>query len=317
MEHTSIWNYFRLKIIVTLLRLVVRFTMVAPLRRDAQLAKSLDVHKQRIQIPARDGKRYISADLYLPSERLESTSTTKKSPVLVNLHGSGFMFPLLGSDSLYCAQIARDTGIIVLDADYRKSPEIPFPGPLEDVEDVVQWVASQPHRFDLSRLAVSGFSAGGTIALAAASSVRKIVNNITVRAVVAFYPITDLSLAPEAKTVPSPINPHPHWMGHMFADCYVPQKHMRTNPRASPSYADPCDFPSTVVIVTCEGDTLGPEARALAEKLDDGKRKVVNQNFKATHHGFDKGCKEGTKEWEYRKEAYTAVARALSDALKA
>ncbi|EMR63797.1 putative esterase lipase protein [Eutypa lata UCREL1] len=78
-----------------------------------------------------------------------------------------------GTDALFCARLARDAGIAVLDADYRKGPEHTFPRALHDAEDVLRWVAAQSHRFDRTPVAVSGFSAGGTIAVAAATTLRK------------------------------------------------------------------------------------------------------------------------------------------------
>jgi acetyl esterase/lipase len=83
----------------------------------------------------------------------------------------------------------------------------------------------------------------------------------------------------------------------------------------SPSLADPADFPSTVAILTCEGDVLAPEANFLANKLEDGHRKVINRTLKAVHHGFDKGVEKGTNEWDRREEAYALAVKTLKEAL--
>lgn len=48
------------------------------------------------------------------------------------------------------------------------APENPFPGSLNDVEDVVKWVLKQ--EYNLKRVAISGSSAGGNMILAAAST---------------------------------------------------------------------------------------------------------------------------------------------------
>ncbi|KAF2185674.1 alpha/beta-hydrolase, partial [Zopfia rhizophila CBS 207.26] len=252
--------------------------------------------------------------LYYPPGHSASLSA-RATPILVNWHGSGFIFPLLGSDSLFCARVARDTGLLVLDADYRKAPETPFPGPLHDVEDALRWVATQPKRFDLTRVAVSGFSAGGNLALVAASALKRTLVDLTIPVVVAIYPVTDLSIKPEAKTVPNPRKPTSPHIANLFNDCYAPDKAIRTDPRVSPSLADPADFPPTVAILTCEGDNLAPEANALADKLGDGQRKVVNRTLKAVHHGFDKGAKKGTNEWDQREKAYTLTVKTLKEAL--
>ncbi|KAF2642893.1 alpha/beta-hydrolase [Massarina eburnea CBS 473.64] len=314
MRQLGFFSYLRLKIFATLFRVLLRFTGPARLRRDNLLTQGIQVDRKRIQIPSRDGNRFIDADVYSPAGR-----TAKKSPVLVNWHGSGFIFPMLGSDSLYSTRIVRDTGITVIDADYRKGPETSFPGAVEDVEDVLQWVAAQPDTFDIARVGVSGFSAGGNLALVAASSLREATKGFApsfeIPIVIAHYPVTDLSIAPEAKAIPNSPHSLPPFMQHLFNDSYVPDPSTRSDPRASPSKAQPHTFPASVVILTCEHDNLKPEASALADALDDGKRKVVNHTFAGVGHGFDKGCKSETNEWEKREEAYKMATRALREAM--
>jgi acetyl esterase/lipase len=305
----SLFAYVRLKILATLLRVLLRFAGASALSRDKLLSERIDVKRQRIRIPSRNNGRYIEADVYSSPDHSDS-----KKPVLVNWHGSGFIFPLLGSDALYCLQIVRDTGITIVDADYRKGPETTFPGPLNDAIDTLIWVASQD-QFDSTRICVSGFSAGGTIALAVASSARADLLDIHIPIVIAMYPVTDLSIAPEAKTVPNPKRAHPPFMQHMFNDCYAPSIASRKDPRVSPSTAEPTQFPPTVMITTCDGDVFEPEASALAAKLNDGKRRVIHQSLENVHHGFDKGCKEGTGDWDKRKEAYALVINTLRETL--
>ena len=82
--------------------------------------------------------------------------------------------PNLGQDHSFCEQIAREANVLVLDADYRKGPEHPFPGATEDVQDVLRWVQSQPRVFDLDHIALSGFSSGGNLALVASSELRRL-----------------------------------------------------------------------------------------------------------------------------------------------
>lgn len=311
------FQYLRLKLIVILIRLMVPFKTHFPLKRDRALADSYGIKHERIRIPSRYSGRFIAADIYYPPGYTASWSLTAKLPVLINWHGSGFIIPMLGTDYLYLSRIARDTGMVVIDADYSKGPERPFPAAIEDVEDVLRFVTSQPKRFDVDRICVSGFSAGATLALAASSAVKKTLrDDFTIKAVTAIYPATDLLSAPEEKSVPSPINAIPPFMFHLFFDSYAPNKSVRGDPCISPALADPADYPPTVIMVSCDGDTLMPEARALAEKLDDGKRRVVNHTVKGVPHGFDKGCQLGTKEWDGREEAYALVVKNFKDAIK-
>ncbi|KAK0533612.1 hypothetical protein OC835_002968 [Tilletia horrida] len=90
-------------------------------------------------------------------------------PVLINAHGSGFVLPCHGTDVDLLALTADKLGICCIDADYRHAPAHPFPAPIDDIIEVVKWVQAQPDRFDVDRIVLSGFSAGGNIVMGAAA----------------------------------------------------------------------------------------------------------------------------------------------------
>ncbi|KAI0409333.1 Alpha/Beta hydrolase protein [Xylaria palmicola] len=318
-QQYGFFQYLRLKLIVVLLRAFVRFTSVDKIRRDKALVPS-DVPRERVKIPSREPGRFILADLYYPPGLHPPSSSPPPSPppILVNWHGSGFIFPLLGTDALFCARIARETGAVVLDADYRKGPETPFPGPLHDAEDALRWVGAQSSRFDTTRVGVCGFSAGGNLALAAATALRKKLEGLVdIRIALINYALLDLAADPASKTVPRPINAHPIWALHLFNDCYAPDVPSRTDPVVSPSFAQPDEFPPTVALLSCDGDTLCPEANALAKNLESSglPLRVVNRILEGVPHAFDKGPEEGTLAWVRREEAYGLMAALLKESL--
>lgn len=309
-QQVGFFEYVRQKFFVLLIRAIVPFLTFPNERRDNRLCKaSYSPNVQTIRIPSRDKNRTIKAHLYAPP-----SPSTAPTPILVNWHGSGFIIPMLGMDALYAARIAKEAGIYVLDTDYRKAPESRFPGAVEDVEDVLAWVGAQPERFHTERVGVSGFSAGGNLALVAASALRKTLA-VGIKVVVSVYPVTDWSIASAAKTVPHPVRPFNPGMLDLFADCYVPDKGLRRDPRVSPAYAKPEEYPEMVVIVTAQGDVLAPEADELARKLDDGSRKVVHCMVPNMHHGYEKGCKEGSKEWEEREKSYALIVKKVKESL--
>ena len=218
--------------------------------------------------------------------------------------------------------------MFVLDADYRKAPEHPFPLPLQDVEDVLRWVGtSSPGRLiDTQKVALSGFSAGAELALVASSVLRTTLLRdveLDIKAVVAFYPETDLSLPlGEKKVVQDPVRPRQGWTVDFFHECYVPDVRDRADPAVSPSKAGEGEFPEWVVMVTCGGDVFSTEALELAGRLRDwrgrnggveGEEKggIVVRNLEGMAHGFDKGCERGTREWEVREEVYGDVVGVL------
>lgn len=89
---------------------------------------------------------------------------------LVWLHGGGWMVGDLDTHDDLCEHLAQFTGHVVLSVHYRRTPENPFPAPLDDVLAVLQWLGSMQGLLPFARDAVllGGDSAGAHLALAAA-----------------------------------------------------------------------------------------------------------------------------------------------------
>lgn len=325
MAPSSYFGYWRRKAMIVALRISTLYSAREPLRRDNELAEAnYGIHQERLLIPSHDAGRYIVASLYTPPPPVESPSVAEQTPlpVLINWHGSGFCLTgLLGSNVLFAARVAQELRINVLDVDYRKAPEHPFPAAINDVEDALRWIGSDENskRFDASRVAVSGFSSGGNLALVAASSFRGRLQagGVNITAAVVMYPGTDLVTPAEDKQPPTDgIYPMDPATLNLFTDCYIPDKSKRADPRASPDRAGLELYPQTVAILTCEGDRLAPEGIALAEKLaKDPQRTVINEMILGVPHGFDTGAEEGTLLGERREEMYALAVKTLKEAL--
>lgn len=258
-----------------------------------------------LQLPSRDAERTIKAHVY------RSTSAPTPSPVLLNFHGSGFIIPQHGTDEEFCQQVSRETPYTVLDVQYRLAPENPFPAALHDVEDAIHWVLQRPGEFDLSRVALSGFSAGGNLALGASST---LFPRDTFRAILAFYPVVDLDTEPASKTCPDREGkPIPPLVARIFNRCYIPSSVDAKDPRISPSYASPERFPNNILVVTAGGDSLAGEAEELAAKIDqEAGRHVVCQRMRGCNHGWDKRAPAGTMEGDAKEKAYAMAVSMLA-----
>jgi acetyl esterase/lipase len=259
------------------------------------------------QIKSRDLGRTIKAHVYKP----RSASSPNPSPVLINFHGSGFILPMHGQDDEFCQQICRETGYTVLDVQYRLAPEHPFPAALQDTEDAVNWVLQRPDQFDQSRIAISGFSAGGNLALGACSN---LFPQETFRSVLAFYPVVDLYTEPGDKATLDPDGkPLPDWLSRFFNGCYIPSAYDRRDPRISPLYAQPDRFPSRVLIITAAGDNLAGEAEALAANIGkQPRREVVSHRMQGCNHAWDKEAPKGSVQGDAKEKAYAMAVALLS-----
>ncbi|MGA7269298.1 MAG: alpha/beta hydrolase [Aestuariivirga sp.] len=89
------------------------------------------------------------------------------APLLIYLHGGGFVLGGLDSHDDVCAEICDGAGIDVVAVDYRLAPEHPFPAALEDGWAVLQKLARTQ-----SRIILGGDSAGGNLAAALALKAR-------------------------------------------------------------------------------------------------------------------------------------------------
>ena len=172
----------------------------------------------------------------------------KQRPVHVNFHGSGFILKAHGSDAEICAYLANALQCTVIDADYAKAPTYPYPAAVDDALNVLAWVASQPHQFDLSKVTVGGFSSGGNIALLAATRLGR-GGKDAVKGVVCWYPPTDMrreGVVEEEKKV----RPGMKWLHAKVRMTYLPPGVDRASSRVSPLMADSALFPPTTLIVS-------------------------------------------------------------------
>ena len=114
---------------------------------------------------AHDGEQ-LRLCLYRPDDAPQSTPC----PVILYIHGGGFVLgqPEMADDSL--ADLATQLGALIVAVDYRLAPEHPFPTPLEDCYTALGWIVAHQHALsvDAGRALIMGHSAGGGLAAALA-----------------------------------------------------------------------------------------------------------------------------------------------------
>jgi acetyl esterase len=95
-------------------------------------------------------------------------------PVVLFLHGGGFVVGDLDTHDGTCRQHAVGADAVVVSVEYRLAPEHPYPAAVDDAWAATQWLAEHGSEIgaDAGRLAVAGDSAGGTIAAVIAQRAR-------------------------------------------------------------------------------------------------------------------------------------------------
>ncbi|KAJ5179324.1 hypothetical protein N7492_002534 [Penicillium capsulatum] len=285
------------------------------LRALASTKIRIDAHPDEVlMIPSRDANRSIKAHVYYPTNKDE-----KPGPVLINFCGSGFVLRMFGTDDEYCRHVAKNTEHTVIDVQYRLAPEHPFPAAFNDAQDVVTWVRAQP-QFDLEHVSLSGFSAGANIALAVSSSSPRFNtrgNENVFRTVMSFYGPTDMAL-------PTPEKPQADNTNFIIRKIFPPFSHLchkclsmgkvdPADPRISPKFADPSDFPDNVIFITAAQDPFAIEAENLAEAIRAVEGKTVAcERMDECAHGWDKEAIRGTSQCQAKDAAYALAVGVLN-----
>ncbi|KAK5737324.1 hypothetical protein LTR17_006741 [Elasticomyces elasticus] len=213
-------------------------------------------------------------------------------PLHLHIHGGAFLGGLPEYDAPLCAHIAEQTDAVVVATDYRASPAYPFPAAVEDIEDAITWLHANARtalNADPSRLTISGASAGGTLAYAAAQHFTG--TDREVRGIVSLFAPVDLRVPPWQKRKPTgfPRFDITFSLQPLF-DLYASEARKAghaEDSRLSPILADSGKLPHDILMVVPTMDILLDEQLAFAEKLRQCKGKRVDVRlFEGQLHGF-------------------------------
>jgi acetyl esterase len=93
-------------------------------------------------------------------------ATDEALPVLMYFHGGGLMLLDAEAFNPTCTELAQQADCIVVNVDYHRTPEHPFPGPFESALAAYAWVRENAASFggDPSRVGVAGDSGGSSLA---------------------------------------------------------------------------------------------------------------------------------------------------------
>ncbi|WP_304118277.1 alpha/beta hydrolase [Mycolicibacterium bacteremicum] len=134
-------------------------------------------------------------------------SSDARPPVVLFLHGGGWVVGDLDSYDGTAREHAVGAGAVVVSVDYRLAPEHPYPAAVDDVWAVTQWVAEHADELgaDATRIAVAGDSAGGNLAAVVALLARDA--GLDLRMQLLWYPATtwDTSLPSFTENADAPI----------------------------------------------------------------------------------------------------------------
>lgn len=104
----------------------------------------------------------------IPSTLNPQPDPRSRRPAVINFHGGGFCLGQGTDDGRWAMAVMQALGAVVFSVEYRLAPSYPFPTPVEDCADAILqiWRRADEFWIDPDKIIISGFSAGGTLALA-------------------------------------------------------------------------------------------------------------------------------------------------------
>jgi acetyl esterase/lipase len=225
----------------------------------------------------------------VPVRILRPKGATGALPVILYIHGAGWVFGNSHTHDRLIRELAAGTGAAVVFPNYSLSPEARYPIAIEESYAVLEWVADHgaEKNLDASRIAIAGDSVGGNMS-AALTLMAKQRFGPELAAQVLFYPVTNASFDTGSY--------HEFAEGYFlrrdamqwFWDQYTMDEDERAEITASPLRAttdDLAELPKALVI-TGEADVLRDEGEAYASKLREAGVDVTATRYEGIIHDF-------------------------------
>ena len=216
----------------------------------------------------------------------------ERPPVVVYIHGGGFVLGNVEGSDRDCRLLAEGAGCLVASVEYRLAPEHPFPAASDDCVAAIRWVAENAGALgaDPTRLAIGGDSAGGNLAAVTALRARD-EGGPSICFQLLIYPVVDQTSTMDDPHFASLTENSDGYMldGSMmewFRRCYVPDPSDRANPYVSPLLASSHVGLPPALVMTCEYDPLRDEGEAYAKRLADAGVEVTLSRYDGGLHGI-------------------------------
>jgi acetyl esterase len=224
----------------------------------------------------------------LPLRHYAPAPAPAPRPLLVYLHGGGFVIGDLETHDEACRLLCVHADTHVLAVDYRLAPEHPFPAGLDDARAALRWATAHAATLgaDPARVAIGGDSAGANLATVAARLAAREGRDVPCAQLVV-YPATDSGAERPSRTL--------FGQGYFlatkdrdaFTAFYVGGAGVDgDDPRVSPLRAPDLHGLPPALVVTAGFDMLRDEGEAYANALRDAGTVVRAMRLPSMGHGF-------------------------------
>jgi len=245
----------------------------------------------------------IPVRLYRPAAAPET------APVILYIHGGGFMVGDLDTNDTLAWGLAEETGACVLSTHYRLAPENPFPAAHDDCYAVLCHLHARAADFgvDPERIAICGDSAGGNLAATVAMAARDRGGPILCAQAI-LYPgfRTDGTLPSFTTYGEAPLQSAA--ATQKYRKNYMPDPATHSHPYACPLMADDFGNLAPALIHVAAIDAARDEGKLYAERMAEAGCDVTYRVAEGMIHSFMRARFDG--------EAAAAEFRSVTDFLK-
>ena len=255
-------------------------------RAAAGRSRPVGVDVQDRDVPGLAGSPSVKIRLYRPS----NYNGIGEMSAWIYVHGGGMTVGDLDSSDLAAAQLAADSGCVILSVDYRLAPETRFPGPVDDCTAALTWLHAEARDFGVrpDRVGVYGVSAGGLLAAALAQRSRDGAAP-TVAKQILIYPMLDDRTSEQARgaaAVPGTWNNSSN--ARAWEDYLGPDVDRRVPPPyAVPGRAGALRGLPPAYIEVGSIDILAPESVEYASRLMAAGVPTELHVYPGAYHAFD------------------------------
>lgn len=225
----------------------------------------------------------------VPVRLVRPAGSTGTLPVILYIHGAGWVFGSADTHDRLVRELAVRTGAAVVFPEYSRSPEARYPVAIEQNHATARWVVEHGAEkgLDGTRMAVCGDSVGGNMS-AVLALMAKDRGSVELRGQALLYPVTDADFDTESY--------HRFATGYFldrdgmkwFWDQYTTDPDQRAEVYASPlraSLEQLRGLPPAIVL-NGEADVLRDEGEAYARRLREAGVPVTAARFQGMIHDF-------------------------------
>lgn len=220
----------------------------------------------------------------IPLRLYDTTDHREPGPVVIFIHGGGFVIGDIGVYNSLCTEIAHQLNLPVVSVEYRLAPEHPFPAAPDDCEAAARWIATSPAELGrvVTGLVITGDSAGGNLAIVTTNALVNEPAAAPVLVQAPIYPVADD--VSEHKSFADFFEgflltgPTMAWFTEQYGGD-------ASDPRHTPMVGDCSNMPPAV-ICTAGLDPLRDSGRNYAAHLIRQGTEVTYLEFPGLIHGF-------------------------------